>query len=243
MNIPIKRLSILLATAGSLNLHAAQVTTVIDPFTTFQLVSTNNNTVTNTVPATSIGNYRTLVLETVGGGSFNTFLGVDDTSQQLILNTPANALPFFQVIWGGINGTSGLGGVDFGAGQPLDLLGSVLSFSLGSSDQPNNFTWTFTDTSSNTASYAGNFPAHSSTNPSLPYNIALDSFGNASSINWNAIDFIVFSGGGTSGVDMTLDAPIQLVASTVPEPGTWALLATGLAVTSLVLRRKARRSR
>jgi hypothetical protein len=243
MNIPIKRLSILLATAGSLNLHAAQVTTVIDPFTTSQQIVTNNTTATNTIAATSIGNYRTLVLGTPGASVVPTFFYVDDSTQTLSLDTPLGITPSFQIIWGGEGGTNGLGGVALGGGQPLDLLTSLLSFPLAATDQSSDFTWSFTDTATNTATYTGNFPAHSSTNPVLPFNIALDSFNNASGIDWNAIDFIVFSGGGTASLDMTLAAPIQLVASTVPEPGTWALLATGLGLTALVLRRKVRRCR
>lgn len=224
---------------------AAQVTNVIDPFTTVQLINTNNATLTNTVPATSIGGYRTLVLATSGGDPLfgSTILGVDDTSQQLILNTPAAATPSFQVIWGGEGGTNGLGGVAFGGGQPLDLFTSVLSFALGSTDQPNDFTWSFTDTSSNTATYTATFPVHSSVDPPLAYNITLDSFANATGIDWNAIDLISFSGGDASGVDMTALAPFQVVASTVPEPGTWALLAAGLAATTLVLRRRSPRGR
>lgn len=224
---------------------AATVTNVIDPFTTVQLISTNNATVTNTVAATSIGGFRTLILSTTGGdpGFGSTILGVDDTSQQLILNTPAAATPSFQVIWGGEGGTNGLGGVAFGGGQPLDLFTSVLSFGLGATDQPNDFTWNFTDTNNNTATYTATFPLHSASDPPLAYNIALSSFANASGIDWNAIDIISFSGGDASGVDMTAIAPFQVVASTVPEPGTWALLATGLAATTLVLRRQSRRGR
>ncbi len=224
--------------------HAVQVTNVIDLFTTVQLISTNNATLTNTVTATSIGGYRTLILSTTGGDPLfgSTILGVDDTTQQLILNTPAAATPSFEVLWGGEGGTNGLGGVDFGAGQPLDLFASVLSFALGSTDQPNNFTWAFTDTANNTATYTGAFPAHSSIDPPLPFSITLDSFANATSVDWNAIEFISFSGGDASGVDMTAIAPFQVIA-TVPEPGTWALVATGLGLTTLVLRRKASRRR
>lgn len=239
-------LTLLAATLLVSQTFAATVTNIIiDPFTTTQLISTNNATETNTVPATSIGGFRTLVLSTTGGDPFfgSTILGVDSTSQQLILNTPAAATPSFQVIWAGEGGTNGLGGVAFGNGQPLDLFTSVLSFSLGSTDQPNNFTWSFTDTNNNTATYTSTFPVHSSGDAPLPFDITLDSFANATNIDWNAIDVISFSGGNASGLDMTAIAPFQVVASTVPEPGTWALLASGLAVTALVLRRRSRRSR
>jgi hypothetical protein len=223
--------------------QSAQVTTIIDDFRTAQLISTNNATRTNTVPATSIGSYRTLILSTTGGNPLfgSTILGVDDTTQQLILNTPATATPSFEVLWGGEGGTNGLGGVDFGAGQPLDLFTSELSFALGSTDQPNNFTWAFTDTANNTATYTGTFLSHSSLDPPQPFVIKFDSFTNANKVDWRAIKFISFSGGNASGVDMTAIAPFQVVATTVPEPGTWALVATGLGVTALVLRRKANR--
>lgn len=234
-------LILLVATLLAPASHAVLVTNVIDPFTTFQIVATNNATVTNTVPATSIGGFRTLILSSTGGSTnINTILGIDNTAKELILNTPANATPSFDILWGGAGGTNGLGGFDFGAGQPLDLLTSILSFSLTSTDQPNDFTWTFTDSLNNSAIYTGTFPALAATNPPLPFNITLSSFANAGGINWNAIKFVNFSGGDASGVDMTAAAPFQVVASTVPEPGTWALLATGLALTALALRRKAK---
>jgi len=222
---------------------AGQVTSVIDPFTTFQLIATNNASVTNTiVSGNSIGGFRTLILSTAGiTTNVNTFFGVDNVSQRLILNTPASTTPNFDVLWGGAGGTNGLGGYDFGAGQPLDLTTSTLSFGLGSSDQPNNFTWTFTDMLGSSAVYTGTFPVHAETNPPIPFNIALSSFTNAAGVNWNAIKFVNFSGGDASGVDMTTLAPIQVVASTVPEPGTWALLVSGLAAAGVALRRKATR--
>ena len=236
-------LTFLAATLMSAQSFAATVTTTIDPFTTGQLVFTNNGSISNTQAGTSIGGYRTLVLNSLDPSAVPTFLGVDDTTQQLILDSPPGVTPTFEVIWGGVDGTNGLGGVAFGDGNPLDLLTSVLTFSLAATDQPNNFTWSFIDTATNTATYTGSFPAHSATDPSLPYSISLNSFANATNINWNAIDFIVFAGGGATSVDMTLDAPIQVSATSVPEPGTWALLVTGLAATTFVLRRQARRGR
>ena len=224
------------------NLHAAQVTHVIDPFTTFQIVATNNATVTNTVAATNtVGGFRTMILTSTGGSTnVNTIFGVDNAAKELILNTPANATPRFNILWGGAGGTSGLGGYDFGSGQPLDLLTSILSFTLTSTDQANDFTWTFTDTNSISATYTGTFPALAATNPPLPFNIALSLFTNAGGINWNAINFISFSGGDASGVDMTAAAPFQVIATTVPEPSTWALLTTGLLLITFVARRKAK---
>lgn len=222
---------------------AVPVTNVIDAFTTEQFISTNNGSVSETIVAASIGGYRTLELNAPGASGFPTFLSVGDTPQQLGLDTPLGITSSYQVTWGGAGGTSGLGGFDFGAGQPLDLLTSVLSFSLAFADQSSNFSWSFTDTASNTATYNGIFPAHSATDPALPVTISLDDFSNAAGVNWNAIDFIVLSGGGTASLDIALGAPIELVASTVPEPGTWALFATGLALTTLVLRRQARRNR
>jgi hypothetical protein len=168
----------------------------------------------------------------------NTSLFISSTTQRLTLNTPVDSTPSFQIKWGGANGNTGLA-ADFGAGQPLDLFTSYLSFSLRGTDISSDFAWQFTDSVGNTATYNGSFPIHSSTSPALPFVISLDSFANAGAVNWNAIDYIVFSGGGQEDLDMTVNAPFQVVASTVPEPGTWALFVTGLAVTTFVLRRRA----
>jgi hypothetical protein len=70
----------------------------------------------------------------------------------------------------------------------------------------------------------------------------LDSFANSGAVNWNNIDYIIFSGGGVEDLDMTVNAPFQVVASTVPEPGTWALLLSGLVLTAVALRRRASRA-
>jgi len=226
--------------------HTAQITNVIDNLTTTQVVSGFNTNVTDTLSSPgSLGGYRTLVLDTVGGSPTggSTFFGVDGSAGEVILNTPGSAVPSFQIIWGGEGGTNGLGGIDFGAGQTLDLSSSILSFSLGSADAATGFTWTFTDTFSNIASYTGVFPAHSSANPALAFDITLASFDNTDVIDWNSIDFISLSGGNAAGFDMTMPGTFQVVATTVPEPGTWALLAAGLTVTVLALRRRTIRGR
>ena len=222
---------------------AAQYTNTIDNLTTFQSLSAEDSSVTNTVSAAgAIGGFRTITLDSIGNDpGFATTLSVSAATQRLTLSTPEGPTPTFTLLWGGANGTSGLGGVAFGGGETLDLFTSVLSFSLRSADTPSNFTWTFTDTSSQTATYTGILPAHSSTNAPLAFNITLDSFANAGGINWNSVDYVSFSGGGVSGMDISVPAPYRVVASTVPEPGTWTLLATGAAVVSLALRRRQRR--
>ena len=221
-------------------IYAAQVTNLIDNFTTSQSISTNNASATNTVTAPSaIGGFRTMSLTTAGDNlDENTSLFVSSGTQRLTLNTPVDSTPNFQLKWGGANGNTGLG-ADFGAGQPLDLLTSYLSFSLRGTDISSNFAWQFIDSSGNTATYNGSFPVHSTSSPALPFAISFDLFANAGAVNWNAIDYIVFSGGGQEDLDMTVNAPFQVVASTVPEPSTWILFVASLAVVAFVLRRRA----
>jgi hypothetical protein len=91
----------------------------------------------------------------------DTSLFISSTTQRLTLNTPVDSTPNFQLKWGGANGNTGLG-ADFGAGQPLDLFTSYLSFSLRGTDIPSDFAWQFTDSAGNTATYNGSFPVHSS---------------------------------------------------------------------------------
>ena len=234
---------ILLAAFASSALHAAQVTNVIDNLTTAQSLQTENSTSTNTSTAAgAIGGFRTAVLYSAGNNEGEpTGIAVSAGTQRMSLATPDGATSNFQLLWGGANGTAGLGGVDFGAGQPLDIFTSVLSFSLRSTDQASNFTWTFTDTLSNSASYTGTFAVHSSTNPPLEYNILLSSFSNSPAVNWNSIDFIVLSGGGVDGLDMSIPAPFAVVASTVPEPSTWMLFASGLVLAIIIVRRQVTR--
>jgi hypothetical protein len=223
--------------------QTALVTNVIDNFTTSQSVLTNNASATNTVTAPSaIGGYRTLILGSVGGSSSSGLASLevfpDDGTLTLTSGNAAKAS--FQVTWGGLGGTNGLGGIRFGGGDPLDLSASFLTFSLRAADLPSAFTWSFTDISSVTATYVGSFPRSESP---VPFDIALASFTNANSINWNAINLIAFSGGNVTALDLTVDAPIQVVASTVPEPGTFALLITGLGAAVVYVRRRRNRAR
>ena len=223
--------------------QSAQVTNIIDDFRTAQLISTNNASETNTVTAASaIGGYRTLILGSLGGSSSSGLASLevfpDDGTLTLTSGNAAKAS--FQVTWGGFGGTNGLGGIQLGGGQALDLSASFLSFSLRAADLPSAFTWSFTDISSVTATYVDSFPGSESP---VPFDIALASFANANSIDWNAIDFITFSGGNVTALDLTIDAPIQVVASTVPEPGTFALLVTGLGAAVVYARRRRNRAR
>jgi len=224
--------------------QALPVTNVIDTFTTSQSITTNNASSTNTIAASNaIGGFRTMQLSTAGSNpTETTTIFVSAGTQRLTLNTPVDTTANFQLKWGGANGNTGLA-ADFGAGQPLDLFTSSLSFSLRSSDLQNDFTWQFIDTNGNTASYTSNFPVHANTSPALLYNISLGSFLNSGAVNWNSINYIVFSGGGVEDLDMTVNAPFQVVASTVPEPGTWALALSGAAVLAIAARRRFRGGR
>lgn len=228
-------------TAATPKSPAQLITNAIDKLTTAQTLQAENSTSTNTSTAAgAIGGFRTIVLYSAGNNEGEpTGLAVNAGTQRMSLAAPEGATSTFQMLWGGANGTAGLGGIDFGAGQPLDLFTSALSFSLRSTDQASNFTWTFTDTLNNSASYTGTFVAHSSASPPFVYNITLSSFSNSLAVNWSSIDFIVFSGGGVEGLDMSVPAPFEVVASTVPEPSTWLLFSSGLVLAVIVVRRRA----
>jgi hypothetical protein len=222
---------------GSTSGNAA-VVTYIDLFNTGQQVSTNNAIVTNTVSsAGAIGGFRTLTLNTSGGDPEfpqNSAITVSSLTQRFTLSTPADTVSNFEIKWGGAGGTSGFGPVDFtGAlGTNFSLPSSTLNFALRSTDQANSFTWTFTDTANNVASYTGTFPIHSSTNPALPYALSLASFGGSGIVDWTSINFITLAGGGVVDLDMGIFAPISVTAQPIPEPGTWA--AAGLLLLTAV---------
>ena len=210
----------------------AAVVTYIDLFNTSQQISTNNATVTNTVTsAGAIGGFRTLTLSTSGGDPEfpqNSTVTVSTNTKRFTLSTPADTISNFEIKWGGAGGTSGFGPVDFtdALGTNFSLSKSTLNFALRSADQANPFTWTFTDVSNNTATYAGTFPIHSSTNPALPYALSLASFSGSGVIDWKSINFISLAGGGIVDLDMGIFAPISVTARPIPEPGTW--VAAGL---------------
>lgn len=210
----------------------ALVVTYIDLLDTTQLVATNNATVTDTIAsANSIGGFRTISLTTTGGNPLfgPSIFGVDGSAQEVLLSTPSNHIPFYELRWGGAGGTAGLasvipGGADLTGGAGYFGLGNTfVNFSLLAADVPSNFTWTFTDTSANVATYTGTIAPHSSANPAIEYAVGLASFSGAGSVNWSSINFISLSGGGPVSLDLSFGAPISVAV--VPEPGTWAAAA------------------
>lgn len=212
-------------------LNTAQYLTVQKP------AAGNSRSVTNTVSSlTSIGGFRTVRLSiTNATGSTNPITSFEVGSGTASLSSPNQHRPSFEITWGGAGGTSGLGGVDVMSGLPYaNLNNTFVKYSLLSSDRTNNtFTWRFTDVSNNIASYSSSFPEYPESdppNPAIPYSISLASFAGAGSINWNSINFISLSGGGTPGFDVTFAAPFS--TEVIPEPGTWA--AAGLLLIAAV---------
>ena len=212
----------------------------IDALTTSQAVSVFAGTQTNTTPAPgAIGGYRTMKILSGGNPDVTSTLNVSSgTTNLLNLSSPTNATVSFEVIWGGANGTAGLGGVDITSGWP-DLAGSALQFKQRSADFASNFTWTFTDTATKTSSYTGVLPVKSNSTAATQFTIPFSSFASQSGFEWTSINFIRLVGGNVVELDFSLTAPMQIV--TVPEPGTVVLGAIGLILSGIV--RGARRSR
>jgi|LakMenEpi03Aug12_release.lakeMendotaPanAssembly.Ray.scaffolds.fasta_scaffold23692_4 hypothetical protein len=209
----------------------------IDAFTTSQSVSVFEGSGTNTVAtAGAIGGYRTLTITSAGNADVSSTLNVSSgTTNRLNLSSPTDATATFDVLWGGANGTAGLGGVDLTSGWP-DLNGSSLQFKQRSADFASNFTWTFTDTANKTSSYTGSLPVKSSSTAATQFSIPFSSFTSQSGFDWTSINFIKFSGGNVLELDVSLTAPMQIV--TVPEPSTYALAVIGAAAALAVARRK-----
>jgi hypothetical protein len=90
----------------------------IDAFTTSQSVSVFEGSGTNTVAtAGAIGGYRTLTITSAGNADVSSTLNVSSgTTNRLNLSSPTDATATFDVLWGGANGTAGLGGVDLTSG-------------------------------------------------------------------------------------------------------------------------------
>jgi hypothetical protein len=212
----------------SASAHAQIVTNTIDAFSNGQSRSVLDGTVSNTVLAAgAIGGYRSMTLTAANPDEFgnNTQLSVSPTLNLLSLATPSGATANFTIKWGGLGGTNGLGGIDLIAGNATPDQ-SNLKFNLKEADFSSSFTWVFTDTLSQTASYTGTFPVEAAGAPDLAFSIALSSFTGA--INWNSINFITLSGGGVANLDLVLSAPITMettMMAPVPEPGTWAAAA------------------
>ncbi len=232
----------------SVSAGQSTVVTYIDLFTTTQTLNALNSTTNNTVAATNaLGGYRTFTLSSVDNDTElgNTTMRVSTNAPigpRFSLSTPTDATSSFEIKWGGVNGTAGLGGVDLRGGiaaTNFSLTSSTLNFLLRSADLANSYSWTFIDTSSNVASYSSAFPSHSSTNPAISYAISLASFAGSGIVDWSSINFITLSGGGLE-LDLSITAPFSVTAQPIPEPGTWAagiLLASVAAYTAWRRRR------
>jgi hypothetical protein len=199
---------------------------IIDNYTTGQTVVVNGaGTRTETIAsAGSIGGYRTVTLTSSGntGVIIQTAIEINGTNSRLSLSTPSEATANFTVTWAGADGT-GFGATDLTPYEDLSL--HKLKFALRSADFSSNFTWTFEDISGNSASRTGNFPSHTSTSPNLQYEINFTDFMNSGSpIDWNAINKISFSGGGTLEADLGMVGAVTVV----PEPTTALLSALGV---------------
>ena len=196
------RTVILLTVCFAVAAPASTVSTTIDNFSTGQTNAVLDTSVTNTVASLgAIGGFRTFILSSAGG-DFSTTLSVNPTNQRLSLNTPTDAIPAFTVLYGGTNGTAGLGGIDLVSGN-TDLSFSSLVFYLRASDATSTYFWAFTDTSNNTASYNGIFPIHSSSSPVITNSVSLSSMVNAGAVDWTSIDFISLTGGNVTAMDLS----------------------------------------
>ena len=214
----------LVCAAGLSTMSNAASVTIIDNFTMNQSVQVNGvGTNTQTIAsAGSIGGYRTMTLTYSGNSEDPTTLSVSNTSNRLALSSPVDATANFTVSWAGATGT-GFGATDLTQYEELSL--HKLKFALRSADFSSNFTWTFEDISGNAASYTGNFPVESSSPPNLQYEINFADFVNSGSpVDWNAINKISLSGGGTLEVDVSLVGGV----TAVPEPTTALLSALGV---------------
>lgn len=167
---------------------------------------------------------------TAGSLTQPTIFEVFSDDNTVDLSSPSTHTPSYELKWGGVGGTNGLGGVDFTGGVSYFNLGNTfVRFSLLTSDSTNNtFTWSFTDTANNVATYTSSFPENMDPNPAIDYSIGLTSFSGAGLVNWQSINFITLSGTGRAGYDVSFSAPFSVAV--VPEPGTWA--AAGLLLLS-----------
>ena len=214
----------LICATGLSSLSHATTVMIIDNFTTNQSVQvsgvgTNTQTIAS---AGSIGGYRTMTLTSSGNSVDQTSLSVSNTTNRLALSTPVDATANFTVSWAGATGT-GFGATDLTPYEELSL--HKLKFALRSADFSSSFTWTFEDINGNSASYTGNFPAHSSLSPNLQYEINYADFVNSGSpVDWNSINKVSLSGGGTLEVDISLVGGL----TAVPEPTTALLSALGV---------------
>jgi hypothetical protein len=183
----------------------------------------------------AIGGYRTLSLTTVGDNEFTTaVLGVSSTTQRISLSTPdGNNATAFSVKWAGQNGAG------FTTAQNLLTLpqgmNSELEFSLRSSDQESQLTWSVTDINAKVSSYTVVIPVHPSTSAPLFYELRLSSFSNPVGFDWTNVKAIELSGGGQPEWDFSLTGPIVIG---VPEPGSTGLLLISLTLGAARFRRR-----